>query len=461
MPVLSTVGAMAARGFGWLYRAAAGAGGSLYAWGNDGSGELGQGGPLANRSSPVQVGALTTWVHAAAGFGNSAGILLDGSLWTWGANADGQLGLGNTTPRSSPVQVGALTNWDLISLGLGSSIALKTDGTLWAWGANFLGQLGVGNTTNRSSPVQIGALTSWTKISTTGFAGYTRHAIRSGGTLWAWGDGNAQTAPNVGEPRPTINQTNYSSPVQVSSAITWGEVSSGETHALSLTTDGKLYAWGNNNFGQCGSSDLNNPLYYYYTDLYGECAGGGTTYSYFQRYGQSMAELGPSNFPNVYNIDQTECGIPVVGTTVSEQMYSANTQIWGFSSPVQIGSLTTWAKIAAGGYHSLAIRTNGTLWAFGYNGSGQLGIGNTTSRSSPVQVGALTTWATVGGGANSTMAVRTDGTLWTWGNNVIGQLGIGNTTSRSSPVQVGTATNWLNSINAFSMGYYHALAIRG
>jgi alpha-tubulin suppressor-like RCC1 family protein len=459
MPVLSTIGAAAARGFGWLYRATAGAGGSLYAWGYNSYGELGQG-DTTNRSSPVQVGSLTTWVHAGVGSDYSAGILSDGSLWTWGRNTSGQLGLGNTTSRSSPVQVGALTNWDLISVNSSTSIALKTDGTLWAWGYNIYGQLGVGNTTNRSSPVQIGSLTSWTKISTTGFAYYTVHAIRSGGTLWAWGFGNQQTSPYVGEPFPTLNQTNYSSPVQVSSAITWAEVSSGGGHALALTTDGKLYAWGRNSFGECGKIDFNNPQYYSYVPAYGGCAGGGTTYEYYQRLSQDMGSLGPSNFPNVFNSNFSECGTPVVGVTVTEVSAAPDTQLWGFSSPVQVGSLTTWAKIAAGGGHSLAIRTDGTLWAFGYNGYGELGIGNTINRSSPVQVGALTTWAIADGGEYTSMAVRTDGTLWAWGNNRYGALGIGNTTNRSSPVQVGTATNWADSINAFSIGDYHALAIR-
>ena len=458
MPVLSTFGAIAARGFGWVAQLAP-TGAGLYAWGRNQLGQLGQNN-TTSMSSPVQVGALTTWVHASAGSDSSAGIRLDGSLWTWGGNADGQLGLGTTTAMSSPAQVGTQTNWDLISAAIGSCIALKTDGTLWAWGFNNYGQLGQGNTTNRSSPVQIGALTSWTKISTTGLGNDTNHAIRSGGTLWAWGFGNPQTAPNVGEPLPTVSQTNYSSPVQVSSAITWAEVSSGRDHALALTTDGKLYAWGTNNVGQCGRSDFNNPLYYYYTETYGECSGGGTTYSYYTKYSQDINTLGAYNFPNVYDSTFSTCGVPVVGVTVSEVTTPANTRLWGFSSPVQVGSLTTWAKIAAGESFSAAISTNGTLWAWGYNINGQLGQNNTTVMSSPVQVGALTTWAMVDTGGASTMAVRTDGTLWTWGSNSLGQLGQGNTTNRSSPVQVGTATNWADSINAFSMGYYHALALR-
>lgn len=450
---------MAARGFGWLFRAAGAAGAGLYAWGSNGSGRLGLG-DTTNRSSPVQVGALTTWAHVSAGNPSSAGILSNGTLYAWGSNGFGQLGQSNTTNYSSPVQIGALTNWDVVSMNENHCIALKTDGTLWSWGGAALGRLGQGNLTSRSSPVQIGALTSWTKISTTGYVTSTNHAIRSGGTLWAWGYGGQVDAPYAEPPAATVNKTNYSSPVQVSSAITWSEVASGSYHALALTSGGALYAWGNNEQGQCGRTDLNNPTYYIPEATYGECAGGGVNYGFGQRYLSSFSAIGAFQFPNVYDSTFTICGEGVVGDTVTQYEFLANTYLWGFSSPVQVGSLTTWSKIAAGSTNSMAIKTDGTLWAWGLNNGGQLGTGNTTSRSSPVQVGALTTWAAVDCGSVHTLAVRTDGTLWAWGDNSSGQLGQGNTTARSSPVQVGTATNWTSTLNTFSAGGDSSLAIR-
>jgi alpha-tubulin suppressor-like RCC1 family protein len=105
-------------------------------------------------------------------------------LWSWGRNHQGQLGLGDTTNRSSPVQIGALTTWLDISEGQEHSMAIKTDGTIWAWGYGYYGALGLGNTTARSSPVQIGALTSWSKVS----AGSNHNmAVKTDGTLWTWG----------------------------------------------------------------------------------------------------------------------------------------------------------------------------------------------------------------------------------------------------------------------------------
>lgn len=110
---------------------------------------------------------------------------------------------------------------------------------------------------------------------------------------------------------------------------------------------------------------------------------------------------------------------------------------------MQVGTLTNWSSLGCGRNNTAAIKTDGTLWTWGANWTGQLGDGTTTYRSSPVQVGALTTWSSVGLGANHCHAIKTDGTLWAWGRNQVSQLGLGNTTSYSSPVQVGALTGWL------------------
>ena len=117
------------------------------------------------------------------------------------------------------------------------------------------------------------------------------------------------------------------------------------------------------------------------------------------------------------------------------------------SSPVQVGALTTWSKVSCDN-HSLAIKTDGTIWSWGLNTSGQLGLNDFSNRLSPVQVGALTTWSNVDAGLVHTIAIKTDGTLWSWGGNTNGELGLGDTTLRSSPVQVGANTNWTDKISA-------------
>jgi alpha-tubulin suppressor-like RCC1 family protein len=343
--------------------------GQLWAWGKNHYGMLGDG-TTVNKSSPVQVGALTTWVQMAGGGYHTVALKTDGTMWCWGRNHKGQLGQGDTTDRSSPVQVGALTTWASIGTDEGYGgfcLAVKTDGTLWAWGWDNYGQLGQSNTTDYSSPVQVGALTDWLSV-----AGghYTATAVKTDGTLWAWGQNDkGQLAQG--------NTTNRSSPVQVGALTDWSTVVQGSAHVAASKTDGTLWTWGYNYFGQLGdgtSGHVNNK-----------------------------------------------------------------------SSPVQVGSLTTWNPPGAGGYNTMASSTAGTLWGTGKNDDGQLGQENTTDYSSPVQVGALTTWgSTTVWCVNSFMNLKTDGTLWGCGRNDNGQLGDGTTTVRSSPVQVGALTTWVN-----------------
>jgi alpha-tubulin suppressor-like RCC1 family protein len=249
---------------------------------------------------------------------------------------------------------------------------------LWSWGQGSSGQHGLGNTTSVSSPTQIGALSTWTTID----AGW-RHgmAVKTDGTLWTWGE-NYTGRLGLG------NTAHRSSPVQVGAETTWSRVAAGYEHSLAIKTDGTLWSWGENYPG---------------------------------------GKLG-------------------LGDTTNQ------------SNPVQVGALTTWSSIAAGGFgHSLAIKTDGTLWSWGQNNNGQLGLGNTTNRSSPVQVGALTTWSSIAGGGNSiSISLKTDGTMWVWGRNYVGKLGLGDTTDRSSPVQIGALTTWLT----VAAGYDHNLAVK-
>ncbi len=341
----------------------------LWSWGGNEHGQLGLGNTV-DRSSPLQVGALTNWKQVDAGsrsplfnINASGGVKSDGTLWTWGYNNQGQLGLGNTLRRSSPVQVGSLTNWRQVSSAGDAMLSVKVDGTLWAWGTNGSGKLGLGNTTTRSSPVQVGTLTNWKQVS---INSDITACIKTDGTLWTWGsNGSGQLGQS--------NTISRSSPVQVGSLTNWKQVSCGQNHMLCVKTDNTLWAWGVNSTGQLG-----------------------------------------------------------LGDTVDR------------SSPVQVGTLTNWKQASGGTQECSCVKTDGTLWTWGRNQLGQLGLGDTVDRSSPVQVGTLTNWKKVAFsiGYYSGTCIKTDGTLWVWGSNSTGELGLGDTVDRSSPVQVGTLTYW-------------------
>ena len=350
----------------------------LWTWGRNNNGLLGLGN-ATDYSSPKQVGAVTTWLKVSAGnYYHALAIKTDGTLWSWGINTFGQLGQGNTTGYSSPIQVGALNNWADVAAGNGFAVARKTDGTLWSWGRNYRYGLGLGDSTNRSSPVQIGSATNWLKIAA---GSYHAFAINTSGSLYGWGSiqfgqvGHGYSNPNAGGGEPAPSQI----------AGTWSEVSASSTrHSLGIKSNGTLWAWGGG---------------------YAQALGLGNTTNY--------------------------------------------------SSPVQVGALTTWIGIAAGQYNNLAAKTDGTLWAWGSNYDGVLGLGDTGARGSPVQVGALTNWSTSISINRHASAIKTNGTLWTWGRNDYGQVGDGSTVAKNSPVQIGSSTNWTN----VSVDGYTTLAV--
>jgi alpha-tubulin suppressor-like RCC1 family protein len=189
----------------------------------------------------------------SAGQFSIGAIKSDGTLWVWGSGNNGALGLNNTTTYSSPNQVGSLTNWAIVSFSdFYSSYAIKTDGTLWAWGYNTAGQLGLGNFTSFSSPKQVGSLTNWLKIA----AGqYLVNTIKTDGTMWTWGS-NSQGQLGLG------NIVNYYSPVQVGALTTWGTSSSKFYNVAAIRTNGTLWTWGNNATGQLGLNHSGAGFYY-------------------------------------------------------------------------------------------------------------------------------------------------------------------------------------------------------
>ena len=157
--------------------------GTLWAWGEDVFGQLGDGTTNTERLAPVQVGTDKNWALIAADERHSFAIKTDGTLWAWGSNGNFQLGDGTATDRSTPVQIGTDTHWAAVAAGDSHSLAIKTDGTLWAWGNNQFGQLGFPPTVVQTAPVQIGTDRNWTSVAA---GGAHSMAIKTDGTLWAW-----------------------------------------------------------------------------------------------------------------------------------------------------------------------------------------------------------------------------------------------------------------------------------
>jgi len=458
--------------------------GTIWAWGSNSNGQLGQGATDATaHSSPVQIGALTTWAQTtaslAAGTDFTLALKTDGTLWAWGLNSSGQLGDASTTLRSAPVQIGAaVTTWNSVAAGAAFSIGTRSDGTIWTWGFNGSGQLADGTAITRTSPVPFTALTN---VQTIRPGGSHVLAIRTDGTLWAWGSNNptGQLGLNTSDAAP------HASPVLVASATNWQLVAPGSIHSIATRTDGSVWSWGANNNGQLG---YRQRLPLPYSRQFGPVAGawGGSSHSVAIKTDGTMwvwglngsGQLGLGASDSFSHLTALQLGAGSVwqnasaGASYTLAVRSDGT-LWGCGSNsngqlgdgsttqrnalVQIGVENHWRFVSAGSSNTLAIKTDGTLWAWGSNLSGALGDGTTTQRTNPVQIGTSTNWKSVAsGGNNFSLASRTDGTLWAWGFNGSGQLGDGTTTNKSSPQRVGTANNW----SMVAAGGFHAEAIK-
>ena len=308
--------------------------------------------------------------EVAMGGEHSLAIMPDGTLWAWGENDRGQLGLGDDEEKRGRHQVCDEPHWRNVFAGDDFSFAIREDGTLWAWGRNRRGQLGLGDPDEFDEqfvPAQVGSDEDWAWL-----AAGEEHvlALKEDGSLWSWGR-NRRGQLGLGDPDVIDEQH---TPARVGSDENWSAIAAGSVHSLALKDDGTLWAWGRNRDGQLGFGDP--------------------------------------------DFDEQH-------------------------TPAQVGADDDWAVVAAREEHSLAIKNDGTLWAWGDNGDGQLGLGDDDERYEPEQVGADEDWVAVVAGDEHTLAIKQDGSLWAWGYNGDGQLGLGDDEDRYVPVRVGSDYDWV------------------
>jgi alpha-tubulin suppressor-like RCC1 family protein len=369
----------------------------------------------ASRSSTLQKlwPFASGWLGLALATGNFlfAEPLPGATPVAWGDGRVGQLGDGNfySGGVASPVQVRGLTSVTAIAGGESHSLALKSDGTVWDWGSGGGGRLGDGNfyTTGNpgvATPVHVINLTIVTAI-----AGGGDHslALKSDGTVWAWGGGhNGQLGDGNFYTNLADGYGGVATPVQVSGLTSVTAIAGGGAHSLALKSDGTVWAWGHGNQGQ----------------------------------------LGDGNF------------------------YTTGNQ--GVATPIQVSGLSSVVAIAAcrmtGSGYSLALKSDGTVWAWGAGYLGQLGDGNfyTTGNqgvAAPVQVSGLSAVVAIDGGRFHALALKSDGTVWAWGGGFIGQLGDGNFYTNPSGDLGGVATPvqviGLSAVVAIAAGGDHSLAL--
>jgi len=583
---------------------------TVWAWGDNKHGQLGVEtieicAGRSCSSTPVQVSGLTDIAAITGGGDHTIALTTGGTVWAWGENLTGQLGDGTRTDSSTPVQVIGLTGVTAIAAGginhkyyffkYGHTIALKADGTVWAWGDNEHGQLGVTTTEIcevnvgitrgagvsfytfcSSTPVQVSGLTDVSSIA----AGF-RHtlALKSNGTAWAWGDNEygqlgvttTETCGNENDfdcsPTPVPVRSKATGTFSVGGTIsgltgtlvlqnnggddliitdngpftfatkledlaiyditvlsqpfdqtcsvisgrvnssdvidieikcfTFADIAAGYTFSLALETDGTVWTWG----GDPPAAGSTTPVQISgLTDVTAIVAGlfrstfalknDGTVWAWGRNeYGQlgdgttidSTTPVQVSELTNVTAIDgggnsqvshtvalKTDGTVWVWGYNGSGQLGVTTTETCGYSPcssiPLQVSGLTDVISIAGGGSHTIALKADGTVWAWGGNWSGQLGV--TTAETcgyysspcstTPVQVSGLTEVTAIAGGGSYTIALKSDGTVWAWGDNEFGQLGVGTRIDSAMPVQV----SGLADVTAIVAGDRHTLALK-
>jgi len=332
---------------------------SLWTWGSNSDGQLGINSNTRMSTPVTTILGGNNWKSVACGDQHVAAIKTNGSLWVWGSGGAGRLGIFSTISRSTPVttRLGGF-DWKSVSCGNRHTATIKTDGSLWVWGGNYSGELGTnGGLSQRFTPVTtlVGG-NNWKSVSCGSF--FTA-AIKTDGSLWVWGSGtNGQLG--IGD------NTDRSTPVTtILGGNNWKSVASGDNHIMAMKTDGTLWGWGENSRGQLGVNDTN------------------------------------------YR-----------------------------STPVTtlIGG-TDWKQVFAGSSITAIIKNNGTLWSMGYNGVGCLGINLTGDRYTPVTtLAGGTNWKSVAIGGLAMAAIKTDGSLWLWGNGGNGLMGNNNIDGSYTPI---------------------------
>ena len=324
--------------------------------------------------------------------------------------------------------------------GGSEQIILKTDGTVWDWGLNSEGQLGNGTTNNAAIPGQVlgpGGIGYLTSVAAIMGGEIHNFALKTDGTVWSWG---WNLFGQLGDGSANWGySSNYSTtPVQVFGLTSVKSLGGRGYHSLALKTNGTVWTWGCNRNGQLGDggiyNGINTPVQVIGLINPVSISGGGF-FSLALMTDGSVRAWGQGN--------HGECG------------NGGNTNN---PAPVRVAGLSNIVAISGGWFHSLALRSDGTAWSWGNNNKGELGDGTTNNQYTPVKVPGLSNIVSVSAGDGNSMARQSDGTIWKWGDNIYGELGNGASDANAHPVPI--QVPGLSNVVLSACRDYHNICIR-
>jgi len=397
----------AAIAIGSVHACALTAAGGVRCWGYNDFGMLGNGSSIAYSLIPVDVLPFTALDPATVATGeyHSCTLTHAGTVFCWGDNANGELGIGSALTQSTvPAAVPDSANLTALSLGAYHTCAVTTAGAVQCWGYNYYGQLGNGSTNDSASPTAVSGLSSG--ISSVAAGLYHTCAMTTGGAAQCWGYNYYGQLGNG-------NNTNSSTPVAVSGIGANGITAGGYSSCTMSAGWFPASCWGYNGDGELGNNTTNNS----------------NTPTFVWNLSGNLNSISSGGYHT--------CGVTTAGAA----------QCWGYNGYGELGNgslansstatnvsglASGAASISAGAFHSCAVTTSGAAQCWGDNYNGQLGSGNTNNSSTPVSV--LSGVATVAAGGFHSCALTTAGSVQCWGYNYFGELGNGTTSNSTFPV---------------------------
>lgn len=416
----------------WDYSCGIKQDGSLWCWGGNGNGQIGNNSTVT-QVTPLHIETAHTWKHVATGRFHTCAVRSDDTLWCWGSNLAGRTGLNTTTGNTLvPTQISGGGSWKMTSLGHDHSCGIKTDNTLWCWGTNQFGRTGLNTTSgNTLVPTQVSGGGSWKSVS----LGYqVTCAIKSDDTLNCWGNNQyGATALNT-----TTGNTLV--PTQVSGAGSWKIISvglsNGSNHSgCAIKSDDTVWCWGSNSYGNLGDGSTTQRI------VPTAISGGGSW---------RLIEAGNMHTCGIKSDDTAWCW----GYNSEGQLNDGTTT--QRTSPTAVISGGVWKALYTGFANTCGIRSDNQIYCWGSNTNSIMGFANTYSLSYPVEIAGGGVWKATSVGKGSSCGIKSDDTLWCWGQNTSGQLGDNTTTNRWNVTAVSGGGTW----KSISMGAGYACGIK-